>query len=59
MHAGSGINNGKFEEWFHGVITRKDSESLLKGKPAGTFLVGWAMELLSTAVVACQLLLCC
>ena len=39
LHAGSGINNGKFEEWFHGVITRKDSEDLLKGKPAGTFLV--------------------
>eukprot|EP00730_Choanoeca_flexa_P004848 TRINITY_DN11819_c4_g2_i1.p1 TRINITY_DN11819_c4_g2~~TRINITY_DN11819_c4_g2_i1.p1 ORF type:complete len:960 (+),score=384.84 TRINITY_DN11819_c4_g2_i1:74-2953(+) len=39
MKKGSGINNGKFENWFHGVITRKDSEALLRGKPAGTFLV--------------------
>nr|XP_022331356.1 myosin-IIIb-like isoform X1 [Crassostrea virginica] len=26
-------------EWFHGVISRRESESLLKGKPVGCFLI--------------------
>eukprot|EP00049_Salpingoeca_infusionum_P017711 m.354083 g.354083 ORF g.354083 m.354083 type:complete len:962 (-) comp16916_c0_seq1:372-3257(-) len=40
MKKGAGISSaGKFEEWFHGVITRKDSEALLRGKEPGTFLV--------------------
>jgi len=39
MKKGAGMKSGNFEEWFHGVITRKDSEELLRGRPAGTFLV--------------------
>lgn len=40
MKKGAGVaDNGKFEEWFHGVITRKQSEDLLQRKKAGTFLV--------------------
>lgn len=32
------IQNG-IPEWFHGVITRKDAENLLKDKPPGCFLI--------------------
>ncbi|XP_075061158.1 hematopoietic SH2 domain-containing protein homolog [Mixophyes fleayi] len=32
------LQNG-IPEWFHGVITRKDAEDLLKGKTPGCFLV--------------------
>ena len=39
MKKGAGMNKGNFEEWFHGVITRKEAEDLLRGRPAGTFLV--------------------
>lgn len=40
MKKGAGVaSNGKFEEWFHGVITRKQSEDLLSRKKPGTFLV--------------------
>eukprot|EP00043_Microstomoeca_roanoka_P014807 m.147383 g.147383 ORF g.147383 m.147383 type:complete len:969 (-) comp16110_c2_seq2:273-3179(-) len=31
-------DNG-FAQWFHGVISRKEAEDLLKGQPSGTFLV--------------------
>ncbi|XP_039622975.1 hematopoietic SH2 domain-containing protein homolog [Polypterus senegalus] len=33
------IQNGVIPEWFHGVITRKESERLLKEKPPGHFLI--------------------
>eukprot|EP00055_Hartaetosiga_balthica_P002458 m.4037 g.4037 ORF g.4037 m.4037 type:complete len:957 (+) comp2161_c0_seq1:253-3123(+) len=40
MKKGSGVSSaGKFEEWFHGVITRKQAEDLLITKDPGTFLV--------------------
>eukprot|EP00056_Hartaetosiga_gracilis_P013689 m.229313 g.229313 ORF g.229313 m.229313 type:complete len:169 (+) comp13882_c0_seq8:2644-3150(+) len=40
MKKGSGVSSaGKFEEWFHGVITRRKAEELLGGKEPGTFLV--------------------
>jgi len=39
MKKGAGMKSGNFEEWFHGVITRKEAEELLRGTPAGTFLV--------------------
>ena len=39
MKKGAGMKSGNFEEWFHGIITRKDAEELLRGRPAGTFLV--------------------
>eukprot|EP00043_Microstomoeca_roanoka_P014896 m.148547 g.148547 ORF g.148547 m.148547 type:complete len:961 (-) comp16135_c0_seq1:237-3119(-) len=40
MKKGAGVSSaGKFEEWFHGVITRKQSEDLLETKQSGTFLV--------------------
>jgi len=39
MKKGAGMKSGNFEEWFHGVITRKDAEELLRGTAAGTFLV--------------------
>lgn len=29
----------EFEEWFHGVITRREAETMLKGTEAGTFIV--------------------
>ncbi|XP_075469110.1 hematopoietic SH2 domain-containing protein isoform X2 [Ascaphus truei] len=32
------LHNG-IPDWFHGVITRKDAEDLLKDKPAGCFLI--------------------
>eukprot|EP00051_Salpingoeca_urceolata_P010630 m.130293 g.130293 ORF g.130293 m.130293 type:complete len:964 (-) comp16784_c0_seq1:1942-4833(-) len=42
MKKGAGLNDTGtkgFAEWFHGVITRKQSEDLLESKAAGTFLV--------------------
>jgi len=37
---GSGLNeNGEFSEWFHGIISRDETEKLLKGKEKGSFLV--------------------
>jgi len=39
MKKGAGMKSGNFQEWFHGIITRKDSEELLNGTAAGTFLV--------------------
>ncbi len=40
MKKGAGVSNGGgFQEWFHGVITRRDAEELLEGKDAGYFLV--------------------
>lgn len=40
MKKGAGVSSaGTFEEWFHGVITRKQSEELLQNKQPGTFLV--------------------
>lgn len=40
MKKGAGVSSaGTFEEWFHGVITRKISEELLTDKEPGTFLV--------------------
>lgn len=29
----------KFSEWFHGIITRRQAETLLLNKPNGTFLI--------------------
>lgn len=31
--------NGVFSEWFHGIISRRESERLLSDKPAGCFLI--------------------
>lgn len=46
---------GGFAQWFHGVISRKESEALLQGKKAGTFLIrvsetrfGYSLSVLST-----------
>lgn len=40
MKKGAGVGDGGgFQEWFHGIITRIESEELLLPKPAGTFLV--------------------
>lgn len=40
MKKGAGMKGkGNFEEWFHGIITRKDAEALLRETAAGTFLV--------------------
>lgn len=44
MKKGAGLDeesgsNGGFQEWFHGIISRKRAEDLLSNKPAGTFLV--------------------
>ena len=39
MKKGAGMSGNGFQEWFHGVITRKDAEDLLKDKAQGTFLV--------------------
>lgn len=37
---GSGMSeDGGFASWFHGIITRMEAESLLKGQPSGTFLI--------------------
>jgi myosin-3 len=37
---GSGMaDDGGFASWFHGIITRSESETLLKGQPSGTFLI--------------------
>eukprot|EP00054_Salpingoeca_dolichothecata_P026515 m.189953 g.189953 ORF g.189953 m.189953 type:complete len:938 (-) comp25680_c0_seq1:211-3024(-) len=36
---GAGQTGAGFAEWFHGIITRKDAESLLRGQETGTFLV--------------------
>ncbi|XP_026160810.1 hematopoietic SH2 domain-containing protein homolog isoform X2 [Mastacembelus armatus] len=33
------ITNGIVPEWFHGIITRKTAEDLLKSKPPGYFLI--------------------
>eukprot|EP00042_Codosiga_hollandica_P039796 m.336479 g.336479 ORF g.336479 m.336479 type:complete len:957 (+) comp55698_c0_seq1:23-2893(+) len=40
MKKGAGVEKGAgFHEWFHGVITRKATDSLLSDKEPGTFLV--------------------
>lgn len=41
MKKGAGVDHrtGGFNEWFHGIITRQQSEDLLRDKPPGTFLV--------------------
>ncbi len=41
MKKGAGVDQrtGGFNEWFHGIISRQESENLLANKPAGTFLV--------------------
>jgi len=40
MKKGAGMKGkGNFEEWFHGIITRKEAETLLQTTAAGTFLV--------------------
>jgi hypothetical protein len=40
MKKGAGVEKGVgFQEWFHGVITRKNTEALLLPKEPGTFLV--------------------
>lgn len=40
MKKGAGMKGkGNFEEWFHGIITRKEAEQLLMPTAAGTFLV--------------------
>ncbi|XP_048250149.1 myosin-IIIb-like isoform X2 [Haliotis rufescens] len=31
--------SGKFAQWFHGIISRKQSEVLLKGMPVGCYLI--------------------
>ncbi|KAJ7348746.1 hypothetical protein OS493_039311, partial [Desmophyllum pertusum] len=31
--------SGMFSEWFHGIISRRESERLLSDKPAGCFLI--------------------
>jgi hypothetical protein len=32
-------NEGKVNEWFHGILTRGEAENLLNNKEPGTFLV--------------------
>eukprot|EP00055_Hartaetosiga_balthica_P017464 m.117614 g.117614 ORF g.117614 m.117614 type:complete len:63 (-) comp9325_c0_seq23:252-440(-) len=40
MAKGAGISSaGKFQDWFHGVISRVRAEELLGNKEPGTFLV--------------------
>lgn len=45
MQKGAGLKDsdagasGGFQEWFHGIISRKDAENLLADKEPGTFLV--------------------
>jgi hypothetical protein len=36
---GNGMTGGKFANWFHGIITRQESEELLRGRQSGTFLI--------------------
>lgn len=37
---GSGMaEDGGFASWFHGIITRTESEALLRGQPSGAFLI--------------------
>eukprot|EP00039_Didymoeca_costata_P028435 m.21052 g.21052 ORF g.21052 m.21052 type:complete len:934 (+) comp7017_c0_seq1:165-2966(+) len=37
---GSGkTDDGGFADWFHGIITRAESEELLRGQTSGTFLI--------------------
>jgi myosin-3 len=36
---GNGMAGGKFAKWFHGIITRQESEDLLRSKQSGTFLI--------------------
>lgn len=37
---GSGLtDDGGFQQWFHGIISRMDSEKLLREQPDGTFLI--------------------
>lgn len=38
--AGAGqTEDGRFQAWFHGIISRKDSEKLIKKEQDGTFLI--------------------
>ncbi len=41
MKKGAGVDRrtGGFNTWFHGIITRQESEDLLRNTPSGTFLV--------------------
>eukprot|EP00056_Hartaetosiga_gracilis_P012637 m.202235 g.202235 ORF g.202235 m.202235 type:complete len:961 (+) comp13721_c0_seq3:62-2944(+) len=36
---GAGMGEDGFEQWFHGVISRRESEARLKNQKSGTFLV--------------------